>query len=145
SLASKSRKTSRMNFHECRLKFVEIFQPGFNQDFAQMESCMKAIFELYRFGPNEHWITADNVTAAERETIVSRFASIDLSNRTLFRHVKSMSESECIRQILSGLVIFRIEIFPEIYQILGFKLNDENEMTFKIGTWELIATKHIEN
>ncbi|GMT16084.1 hypothetical protein PFISCL1PPCAC_7381, partial [Pristionchus fissidentatus] len=78
----------------------------------QRDSFWTAIFELYRFGENEYWITAENVNEMERQIILNvSYNQYDVMS------FGSSPDSEFIRETLSGQTFLRKEILPEIYNI----------------------------
>ncbi|GMT19846.1 hypothetical protein PFISCL1PPCAC_11143, partial [Pristionchus fissidentatus] len=46
-----------------------------------------SIFELYRFGPKEHWIRAENLSSDERRDIISGLCSVNTCDFFDSRHI----------------------------------------------------------
>ncbi|GMT15554.1 hypothetical protein PFISCL1PPCAC_6851, partial [Pristionchus fissidentatus] len=70
------------------------------------------IFELYRHGENEYWITEANVTEDERMILINGFHYLKFYHHYVPNTDGALYYSEKIREILSAQVMFRIFNFP---------------------------------
>ncbi|GMT16153.1 hypothetical protein PFISCL1PPCAC_7450, partial [Pristionchus fissidentatus] len=108
------------------------------------------IFELYRHGENEYWITEANVTADERKILIKGFHYLNFVHHCVPNTEGALYYSEKIREILSAQVMFRIYIYPELYQIIekaGSTQQKEKryDLLLTINGYESLARDFVEH
>ncbi|GMT30632.1 hypothetical protein PFISCL1PPCAC_21929, partial [Pristionchus fissidentatus] len=100
-----------------RLKMFELLKRAVTDNQACGGEFWMAVFKLYQHGPNEQWLTVENVTSEEREIICQ------VMSGTTIHHVYDEGvrfyDIELDREIFSGMVFFRVEIIPVMFSFLG--------------------------